>query len=128
MDKRGIKGKVCPVDPKPIKGGQMSESTHKEPKTLSECSIVMRGKVKVGIGARVKYPYSVEVAAGEPSSVKNFHAKYADKEGVVVEIKNRPNVYSDGTTIFFKVRFSDGFEQDDMHPDFLIYLGPPEKK
>ncbi len=101
---------------------------------IVQSKVEMRARVKVTVGDTMHFPYNVAVAAGEPSSHKSFHAKYANQYCVVKGIRKveertplRPLTYY----VQFKVRFDDGAERE-LTSDSLVYVGkskkPPKKE
>lgn len=96
--------------------------------SVTKQKVVMRSRVELEIGSKLHFPYSIEVAAGEPSEWGKVHKRYAKQDCTVVGIDTQPPAFtgmSDDVTL--KVRFSDGFETEAWPPAF-IYIGPPEEK
>jgi hypothetical protein len=88
----------------------------------------MLANVKVAVGDTLLFPYSNEVAAGEPTAHKAFHAKYQNQECVVKKIRKstEPRWLSPRTHILFTVRFADGAVNELLSGAF-VYVGKKKK-
>jgi len=88
----------------------------------------MLADVRVTVGDVLLFPYSVEVAAGEPTDHKAFHAKYQNQECVVKKIRKfkEPRWLSPRTHTLFTVRFADGVDNELLAGAF-VYVGKKKK-
>jgi hypothetical protein len=88
-----------------------------DPMAIKKASriVIMQARVRVSVGDLMIYPYSLEVAAGEPSEIKAFHSKYA---GQVCRVAKIPKSRRPGGSLDLEVRFSDGTKKK-INSDFL---------
>ena len=91
-----------------------------------EAQVLVRQATRLNSGARFFFPYSSEIAAGEPTSFKTFHAKYHGQTCELVEVvsageRRKFGSYNFCTDTIVEVRFKDGRTME-MTTDVLILL------
>lgn len=91
-------------------------------KAGTSASVVMRSRVEVQVGDIMFYPYSIAVAAGEPSRTKDFHAQHHNEKCKVLEIQNKSK-----DSVYLKVVFPNG-DTWETNTDFLIFVRRPRRR
>lgn len=91
-------------------------------KVQNTVSVTMRSKMDVKVGDTMLYPYSIEVAAGEPSASKDFHAMHHGEHCKVVGIVSKGKGFA-----WLNMKFPNG-DTRELCTDFMVFVRPVRRK
>jgi len=107
----------------------MAEPAENTPADAEEAIVIVRTPKLIKVGARFLFPYSVDVATGEPSEYRRFHEKYCNQTCEVVGLFPGREVkiatFAHHTQTRARVRFDDGFEREADLTIGYIFLSNP---